>query len=145
LREWDQRTAANKTFKEFRKIIVDEFTKRTNVATSPPQNQSNLASPTKPQKKHASVKPMKPMQLHTPSQKVTFPGLTPKNISRFFPESDETQKGHMRQQRQGVRSTRVVDEDAMLENPIKPGENHKNVYLRVFDTTKKLMYADQTG
>ncbi|KAL7480170.1 hypothetical protein ACHAW6_005874 [Cyclotella cf. meneghiniana] len=76
---------------------------------------------------------------------VTFPGLTPENISRFFPESDETQKGHMRQQRQGVRSTKVVDEDAMLENPITPGIKHKDVYLRVFDTTKKSMYTDQTG
>jgi nucleosome binding factor SPN SPT16 subunit len=73
---------------------------------------------------------------------VTFPGLTPENISRFFPESDETQKGHMRQQRQGVRSTKVVDEDAMLENPIKPGKKHKDVYLRVFDTTKKSMFTD---
>jgi hypothetical protein len=45
---------------------------------------------------------------------VTFPGLTPKNISRHFPESDETQKGHMKQTKQGVRSTKVVDKDAML-------------------------------
>jgi hypothetical protein len=52
LREWDQRTAANKTFKEFRKIIVDEFTKheRRNKSTaksvkfgSPPPNRSNSA------------------------------------------------------------------------------------------------------
>ena len=26
---------------------------------------------------------------------VTFPGLTPENINKHFPESDETQKGHM--------------------------------------------------
>eukprot|EP00804_Cyclotella_cryptica_P001131 CCRYP_008401-RA/>CCRYP_008401-RA protein AED:0.27 eAED:0.27 QI:0/0/0/1/0/0/4/0/702 len=52
---------------------------------------------------------------------VTFPGLTPENINRHFPESDETQKGHMRQTRQGVRSTKVIDEDAMLGAPIQPG------------------------
>jgi hypothetical protein len=52
---------------------------------------------------------------------VTFPGLTPENISRHFPESDETQKGHMKQTKQGVRSTKVVDEDAMLGfKPYKP-------------------------
>ena len=36
LREWDQRTAADKTFKDFRKIIVDEFTKheRRNKSTA---------------------------------------------------------------------------------------------------------------
>jgi hypothetical protein len=28
---------------------------------------------------------------------VTFSGMTPENISRHFPESDETQKGHMKQ------------------------------------------------
>ena len=27
---------------------------------------------------------------------VTFPGLTPENISKHFPESDETTKGHMK-------------------------------------------------
>jgi hypothetical protein len=41
---------------------------------------------------------------------VTFPDLTPQNISRHFPESDETQKGHMKQTKQGVRSTKIVDE-----------------------------------
>jgi len=43
---------------------------------------------------------------------VTFPGMTPQNISRHFPESDETQKGHMKQTKQVVRSTKLVDEDA---------------------------------
>ena len=28
---------------------------------------------------------------------VTFPGLTPENISKHFPKSDETPKGHMKQ------------------------------------------------
>lgn len=76
---------------------------------------------------------------------VTFPGLTPNNINRHFPESEETQKGHMRQTRQGVRSTKVIDEDAMLGIQPKPGTKHKDVYLRVFDATKKAMYSDQTG
>jgi hypothetical protein len=76
---------------------------------------------------------------------VTFPGLTPENINRHFPESDETQKGHMRQTRQGVRSTKVIDEDALLGPQIQPGVKHKDVYLRVFDATKKTMYSDQTG
>eukprot|EP00804_Cyclotella_cryptica_P015673 CCRYP_003654-RB/>CCRYP_003654-RB protein AED:0.35 eAED:0.35 QI:0/0/0/1/0/0/4/0/497 len=76
---------------------------------------------------------------------VTFPGLTPENINRHFPESDETQKGHMRQTRQGVRSTKVIDEDALLGAQIQPGVKHKDVYLRVFDATKKPMYSDQTG
>ncbi len=78
---------------------------------------------------------------------ITFPGLTSKNVNKFFPESDETQKGHMKQTKQGVRSTKVIDEDAMLKAEAipqpKPGVKHKDVYLRVFDTTKKVMYTNQ--
>jgi hypothetical protein len=76
---------------------------------------------------------------------VTFPGLTPQNISRHFPESDETQKGRMKHTKQGVRSTKIVDEDAMLGFKQQPGVKHKDVYLTVFDATKKLMFSDQTG
>jgi hypothetical protein len=75
---------------------------------------------------------------------VTFPGLTPENISRHFPESNETQKGHMKQTKQGVRSTKVVDEDAMLGFKPSPGVKHKDVYLRTYDATKKQMYSNQT-
>ena len=76
---------------------------------------------------------------------VTFPGMTPQNISRHFPESDATQKGHMKQTKQGVRSTKIVDEDAMLGFNPQPGVKHKDVYLMVFDATKKSMFSDQTG
>jgi hypothetical protein len=80
---------------------------------------------------------------------VTFPGLTSKNVNKFFPESNETQKGHMKKTKQGVRSTKVIDENAMLKAEAirqpKPGVKHKDVYLRVFDTTKKAMYTNQPG
>eukprot|EP00804_Cyclotella_cryptica_P011209 CCRYP_007737-RB/>CCRYP_007737-RB protein AED:0.21 eAED:0.17 QI:0/-1/0/1/-1/1/1/0/1078 len=76
----------------------------------------------------------------------SFPGLTVENLNKFFPESEETQKGHMRQQRQGVRSTKMVDEDATSEGfQQAPGIKHKDVYLRVYDATKRTMYTDQTG
>lgn len=35
---------------------------------------------------------------------VTFPELTTENLNKFFPESNETKKGHMKQPNQGVRS-----------------------------------------
>jgi hypothetical protein len=80
---------------------------------------------------------------------VTFPGLTSKNINKFFPESNETQKGHMKQTKQGFRSTKVIDENAILKVEAmlqpKPGLKHKSVYLQVFDATKKAMYTDQPG
>jgi hypothetical protein len=76
---------------------------------------------------------------------VTFTNMTPENIAKYFPECDETPKGHMRQTKQGVRSTKVLDEDAMLQATPSPGVKHKDMYLRVFDSTKKAMYTDQTG
>jgi hypothetical protein len=70
--------------------------------------------------------------------------MTPQNISQHFPESDETQNGHMKQTKQGVRSTKIVDEDAMLG--VKHHQpKHKDVYLMVFDPTKKSMFSNQTG
>jgi hypothetical protein len=75
--------------------------------------------------------------------------MTSKNVNKFFSESNETQKGHMKQTKQGVRSTKVINEDAMLKAEAipqpKPEVKHKDVYLRVFDTTKKVMYTDQPG
>jgi hypothetical protein len=37
----------------------------------------------------------------------TWPGLTTTLISKHFPDSDETQKGHMKGQRKGVRSIKI--------------------------------------
>ena len=39
----------------------------------------------------------------------TWPGLTSEAVRKHFPESDETQKGHMKRQRQGVRSTKTLE------------------------------------
>jgi hypothetical protein len=43
--------------------------------------------------------PMKPSLLDAICHKnlVTFPGMTVDNVNKFFPESDEMQKGHMKQ------------------------------------------------
>ena len=38
---------------------------------------------------------------------LTWPLLTIQNVNRNFPESEDTHKGHMRNHRQGVRSTKV--------------------------------------
>jgi hypothetical protein len=54
----------------------------------------------------------------------TWPGLNVKVVNRYFPESDETQKGHMKKQRQNVRSTNVKEtlnqeEDDTPQSPKK--------------------------
>jgi hypothetical protein len=38
----------------------------------------------------------------------TWPGLSATAARKHFPKSDKTQKGHMKRQRQGVRSTRTL-------------------------------------
>jgi hypothetical protein len=38
----------------------------------------------------------------------TFPGLTTANMATHFPESDETQKGHMKKIQQGIHSTKTT-------------------------------------
>eukprot|EP00804_Cyclotella_cryptica_P003263 CCRYP_010497-RA/>CCRYP_010497-RA protein AED:0.29 eAED:0.28 QI:0/0/0/1/0.33/0.25/4/0/732 len=76
---------------------------------------------------------------------VTFPGLTPDNVNRHFPSQTKPKRVTCDRPRQGVRSTKVPDEDAMLEHKPTPGVRHKDVYLRVFGATKKPMYTDQSG
>ena len=45
----------------------------------------------------------------------TWPLINVKNVAKHFPESEETQYGHMRSQRQGVRSTKVTTKVASNE------------------------------
>ena len=40
---------------------------------------------------------------------ITFPGLTPDLISKNLPVSEETEMGHMNQERQGLQSTSKID------------------------------------
>jgi hypothetical protein len=47
-----------------------------------------------------------------------WPGLTTNLISKHFPDSNEMQKGHMKGQRKGVRSTKVK---AAVKIKIQPG------------------------
>eukprot|EP00804_Cyclotella_cryptica_P014212 CCRYP_005642-RB/>CCRYP_005642-RB protein AED:0.41 eAED:0.34 QI:0/-1/0/1/-1/1/1/0/496 len=75
---------------------------------------------------------------------IAFPGFTMENISKHFPESDETAKGHMKQSKQGMRSTKVINEDIPHVKQT-PGAKHKDVYLRVFDATNKSVYTNRTG
>jgi hypothetical protein len=42
--------------------------------------------------------------------------LTARNVNKYFPESEESQKGHMRQKRSGVQKTNRRSEFKMLGN-----------------------------
>ncbi len=55
----------------------------------------------------------------------TWPGLTATAVRNHFPEFNETQKGYMKRQRQGLQSNRKLqitmgdDEDHTIPNPDK--------------------------
>jgi hypothetical protein len=51
----------------------------------------------------------------------TWPGLMTTLVSKYFPDSEETQKSHMKGQRKGIQSTKVRKP---VEIKIKPGTEH---------------------
>jgi hypothetical protein len=82
----------------------------------------------------------------------TWPGLATTLITKHFPDLDETQKGHMKGQRKGVRSTRVKP---AYEMKIKPGTkdppqkivgNKKmdNIFVKIYALAEEI-HTDQTG
>ncbi len=71
----------------------------------------------------------------------TWPTINSSIVRRHFPESDETAKGHMKKQRQGVRSTRVL-EDSETNSPTIP--KAKDIYTKVHKATETI-HTDQTG
>ena len=75
---------------------------------------------------------------------VSWPGLAVKKVNKFYPETDETPKGHIRQTRQGVRSTKekVVVRDK--NNKAVPRTKQHDLYVCV-DQVKDKIYTNQTG
>ncbi|KAL7505054.1 hypothetical protein ACHAXN_003252 [Cyclotella atomus] len=83
----------------------------------------------------------------------SWPGLNVTAINKHFPESVETQKGHMKHQRQGVRSTKIpklqaditMEERIELEKEMKAlRQKHRDIFIQVYEE-KDLVYSDQTG
>jgi hypothetical protein len=86
------------------------------------------------------------------SNYTTWPGLTTTLISKHFPDSNETQKGHMKGQRKGVRSTRVKP---ATEIKIEPGTEDtppklvairklNDIFVKVYELVETI-HTDQTG
>jgi hypothetical protein len=79
---------------------------------------------------------------------ITWPGLSPEAVRKHFPESYETQQGHMKKQCQGVRSTRIKPTENE-DIPINPGattrpKKMKDVYIKIHNTSKTT-HTDQMG
>ena len=72
----------------------------------------------------------------------TWPALTAEAIEKHYPESDATTKGHLKKQRQNVRSTKVkVNNDT---ERVLTATGPKGVYIKTFNA-QDTVYTDQTG
>jgi len=82
----------------------------------------------------------------------TWPGLTTTLISKHFPDSDETQKGHMKGQRKGVRSTKIKP---AVEIKIELGQEDappklvairklNDIFVKIYELAETI-HTDQMG
>ena len=77
---------------------------------------------------------------------LTWTLINTKNVTKFFFGSEETQKWHMRGQRQGVRSIKSVEPDkAAVEYKINNQHDKRHDILIAAYDMKNTMYTDQTG
>ncbi len=84
----------------------------------------------------------------------TWPGLTATVARKHFPESDKTQKGHMKCQQQGVRLTRTLqtitedDKEHMTpnsdESPAPKPKKMQDMYIKIHNASET-MHTDQPG
>jgi hypothetical protein len=74
---------------------------------------------------------------------VGWPLLTVKNINKYYPEMDETLKGHMNQQCKNVRSTKKPFEECNAAAALHL-KKVKDIYARTYNTNK-MTFSDQTS
>ena len=93
---------------------------------------------------------------------LTWPLFKVKILNKFFPESEETHKGHMRTQRQGVQSTKATAQQAAPLSAAQTGDSppnnttdseepeaapipkRKDIFISLYKT-RDTIYTDQTG
>ena len=76
----------------------------------------------------------------------TWPGITAELVSKHFPDSVETQKGHMKKQRQNVRSTKkkMPAEESNGDEELTRSITKQNIMVKIFNASETV-YSDQTG
>jgi hypothetical protein len=75
----------------------------------------------------------------------TWPKLTTRLIHKYFPDSDETIKGHIKGQRQGIRSTKPHNNDNEAPIPTTSQITKENfIHTHVINLSEEI-HSDQTG
>jgi hypothetical protein len=76
---------------------------------------------------------------------VGWPMLTEWNVSKYYPETNETLKGHMNQTRKNERSTKVKRVPfETTEYPEMRGKKVRDIYISTYDV-QETTFLDQTG
>jgi hypothetical protein len=77
---------------------------------------------------------------------IGWPLLTTKNIAKYYPETEETTKGHMNQTRKNVRSTKTKATPFETCNSASKlrGKKEQDVYVKTYDV-RETIFSDQTG
>jgi hypothetical protein len=86
----------------------------------------------------------------------TWPGLTIAALHKYFPDSDETQKGHMKGQQQGIHSMKqkaldhLVESEKLVKIKVEPGTEEvlpaklQDIFVHVKDLAESI-HSNQTG
>ena len=83
----------------------------------------------------------------------SWPGVNVTAINKHFPQSDETQKGHLKHQRKNLRSTKkkvlesqyTDDDRKQIEAALKELKvKQRDIYVEIWEE-KEVVYTDQTG
>ena len=72
-----------------------------------------------------------------------WPLLNKKNIQKYYPETVETPKGHMNQQRKNVRSTKRPFETCNAAAALR-GKKVKDIFVKTCDV-RETIFSNQTG
>lgn len=73
-----------------------------------------------------------------------WPLLTEKNVNKYYPDSTETQKGHMNQARKNVRSTKRQPLEVCNAAFRLRGKKEQDIFLKTYDV-RETIFSDQTG
>ena len=77
---------------------------------------------------------------------IGWPLLTEKNIAKYYPETDETPKGHMNQTRKNVwwTKTKAVPFKTCDSTNKLCGKKEQDVFVKTYDV-RETIFSDQTG
>eukprot|EP00956_Cyclotella_meneghiniana_P036454 scaffold125927_cov79-Cyclotella_meneghiniana.AAC.1 len=74
---------------------------------------------------------------------VGWPLLTVKNVTKYYPETTETPKGHLNQTRKNVRSTKPKPFKTVNTSQLE-GKKVQDIHTQVYDV-RETVFTDQTG